>query len=234
MATFVLVPGSWIGAWTWRRVEPLLREAGHQVHAITLTALGDRAHLGDGDTNLSTHVEDVVALIEAEELSDVVLVGHSYAGVAVAGVAERIPGRIAHVIYLAAALPVDGKSLFDHAGEDFTSFVRGQSKDGRWPFISDEELSQYYGDHEISTEDLAWMRRHAVGHPLGTYAEASVLGNPEAAALPKTYIRCTADQAPELPGDRSSWGYAELATGHWPMVTRPAELAALLDKTARG
>lgn len=232
MATFVLVPGSWIGAWAWRRVEPLLREAGHQVHAITLTALGDRAHLGDGDTTLSTHVQDVVALIEAEELSDVVLVGHSYSGVVVASVAERIPDRIAHVIYLAAVIPIDGKSLLDGAGEDFARVVRAQSEDGRWPFISDQELSQYYGDHEISAEDLAWMRRHAVGHPLGTYAEASVLGNPEAAALPKTYIRCTADQAPDLPGNRSSWGYAELATGHWPMVTRPAELAALLGKTA--
>jgi pimeloyl-ACP methyl ester carboxylesterase len=234
MATFVLVPGSWLGAWAWRRVEPLLREADHEVHAITLTALGDRAHLGDGDTNLSTHIQDVVALIEAEELNDVVLVGHSYSGVVVAGVAERIPGRIAHVIYLAAALPADGQSLFDLAGEGFTAYVRAQSDDGRWPFISDEELSQHYGDHEIGTEDLAWMRKHVVGHPLGTYAEASVLGSPEAAALPKTYIRCTADQAPELPGDRSGWGYAELATGHWPMITRPAELAALLDKTARG
>jgi pimeloyl-ACP methyl ester carboxylesterase len=230
MATFVLVPGSWLGAWAWRRVEPLLRDAGHDVHAVTLTALGDRAHLGDRSTSLSTHIQDVVAAIEAEELTDVVLVGHSYAGVVVAGVAERIPDRVAHVIYLAAALPVDGKSVFDVGGEEFRGYVEAQSPDGLWPFISDEELAQFYGDHGLTADDLAWIRRHATGQPLGTYGEASVVGDVPAR---RTYIRCTEDTPPELPGDRASWGYAELPTGHWPMVTMPAELATLLDKTAR-
>jgi pimeloyl-ACP methyl ester carboxylesterase len=227
MATFVLVPGSWLGAWAWARVVPLLREAGHDVHAVTLTGLGDRAHLGSGDTDLSTHIQDVVATIEAEELSDVVLVGHSYAGIVVDAVAARIPDRISHVVYLAAALPVAGASLFDAAGEEFRGYVEAQSRDGRWPFIGYDELAMFYGNHGLTADDLAWIRRHAVAHPLGTYTEPSVVS---ATTMPKTYIRCTEDAPQELP---DGWGYAELATGHWPMVTQPAELAALLEKTAQ-
>lgn len=232
MATFVLVPGAWLGAWAWRKVEAELRDAGHDVHAMTLTGLGDRAHLADGVT-LSTHIDDVVATIEAEELTDVVLVGHSYAGMVVGGVANRIPERVAHVVYLAASLPVDGKSLFDTAGEGFRGYLEAQNPDGRWPFLGDEELAQFYPDNGLGADDLAWIRRHAATHPLATFAEPSGASNPAAAALPKTFVQCAKDEPVELPGDRSTWGYAELATGHWPMVTLPAELAGLLATTAK-
>lgn len=234
MATFVLVPGSWLGAWAWRRVEPPLRAAGHDVLAVTLTGLGDRAHLGSGATTLSAHVQDVVATIEAEELTDVVLVGHSYSGLVVSGVAEQIPERLARVIYLAAALPVDGKSAFTVAGEEFRGYVEAQSPGGRWPFPSDGELARYFGNHGLSADDLAWLRRRTTPHPLGTSDEPSSVRNPAAAALPTTYVRCTEDAPPELSGDQAKWGYAELPTGHWPMITMPVELARLLDETARG
>lgn len=226
MATFVLVPGSWLGAWAWGRVTPLLRKAGHEVHAVTLTSLGDRAHLGSGDIDLTTHVQDVVATIEAEELTDVVLVGHSYAGVVVDAVAERIPDRITHVVYLAGALPVDGASLLDAAGDEFSGYVQAQVVDGRWPFISDEELGMFYGNHGLTADDLVWIRRHAVAHPFGTFREPTAVGK---SSVPKTYIRCTEDAPIDLP---DGWNYAELATGHWPMVTQPAELASLLEETA--
>jgi pimeloyl-ACP methyl ester carboxylesterase len=238
MATFVLIPGSWLGAWAWKRVTPLLREAGHEVYPVTLTGLGDRAHLGDGETNLSTHVQDVVALIEAEELTDVVLLGHSYSGLVASGVAARIPERLARVFYLGSPLPEDGRSLLDFGPQEFRDYVDALRAQGpqswRLGFLSDEELTRYYGDHGISAEDLTWVRAHAVGHPLGTYAEPCQLGGAEADALPHTYIRCTEDAPPDLSGPRAAWGYAELPTGHWPMFTMPAELAALLDKAARG
>ena len=237
MATFVLVPGSWLGGWVWRRVAPRLRDAGHDVHAITLTALGDRAHLGSGETDVSTHIQDVVATIEAEELTDVVLLGHSYAGVVVSGVAERIPDRIAKLIYLAGVLPVDGESFLDSAPSDFREYAEALKAEAgpaawRFPVITDEDFAQYYGDHGIGAEDMAWLRRHAVGHPLGSYAEPLSGGAP--AALPTTFIRCTEDAPPELTGPRAGWGYEEIETGHWPMISKPAELAALLDRTARG
>lgn len=237
MATFVLVPGSWLGGWVWGRAAPLLREAGHQVYAVTLTGLGDRAHLGSGRTGVSTHIQDVVATIEAEDLADVVLLGHSYAGVVVSGVAERIPERIARVVYLAGVLPVDGESILDSAPAEFREYAETfKSESGpaawRFPVITDEEFGMYYGDHGIGAGDMAWLRRHAVGHPLGSYTEPLSGGDP--AALPATFVRCTEDAPPDLSGPRAGWAYEEIRTGHWPMITRPAELAALLDKVARG
>src|SRR4051812_17697311 len=97
----VLVPGSWLGAWAWRDVTPRLRARGHDVHALTLTGMGDREHLGSAETTFATHVTDVLAHLEAEELDDVVLVGHSYAGAVVTAAAARVPQRIRRLVYLA-------------------------------------------------------------------------------------------------------------------------------------
>ena len=113
MATFVLVHGAWHGGWCWKRVTPLLRAAGHEVYAPTLTGLGERAHLLSRDVNLDTHIHDVVNLLDCEELTDVVLVGHSYAGIVIAGVATQRPGRVAHLVYLDAFVVRDGQSLED-------------------------------------------------------------------------------------------------------------------------
>src|SRR5688572_718991 len=110
MATFILVHGSWHGGWCWRLVTPLLRAAGHDVYTPTLTGLGERAHLVNSGVTLETHIEDVVNLLFYEDLSDVALVGHSYAGVVVSGVAARVPERLACVLYLDAYLPPEGHS----------------------------------------------------------------------------------------------------------------------------
>jgi len=100
MTTFVLVPGAWLGAWAWHDVTARLRAAGHDVYPLTLTGLADRAHTGGPDTDLDTHATDVTALIEAEELRDVVLVGHSYAGSVVTLAADRVPDRLRTVVYV--------------------------------------------------------------------------------------------------------------------------------------
>src|SRR5947209_5724227 len=104
MATFVLVHGSWHGAWCWKRVLPLLRGAGHDVHAVTLTGVGERAHLLSADIRLDTHITDVVNLIDCEELADVILVGHSYGGIVITGVADRLqrrsPGLLQQLVYI--------------------------------------------------------------------------------------------------------------------------------------
>jgi pimeloyl-ACP methyl ester carboxylesterase len=109
MSTFVLVPGGWHGAWCYREVTTLLRGRGHAVFALTLTGLGDRAHLAHPGVGLQTHIEDVVSAIEAEELSDVILLGHSYAGFVIAGTAERLPDRIRSLVFLDATVPRDGE-----------------------------------------------------------------------------------------------------------------------------
>lgn len=107
MATFVLVHGTWHGGWCWKKVTPLLRDAGHAVFAPTLTGLGARAHLLTVDIGLDTHIEDIVNLLKYEDLHDVILVGHSYGGMVVAGAAQRLPDRLAHLVYLDAMFPMD-------------------------------------------------------------------------------------------------------------------------------
>src|SRR5215207_4383806 len=113
MATFVIVHGAWSGAHAWRWVRPLLRAAGHEVFTPTLTGLGERAHLATPETDLDTHVADVAAVLYYEDLSDVVLVGHSYGGMVITGVADGAPGRIGQLVYLDADVPLDGESELD-------------------------------------------------------------------------------------------------------------------------
>src|SRR5258708_4241557 len=113
MATFVLVHGMWHGGWCWKKVAPLLRGAGHEVCVITLTGLGERAHLRHPDIGMNTHVQDVVGVLEYEDLSNVLLIGHSLGGIMVPAVAERIPERLAHIVNLDGPIPIDGKSVKD-------------------------------------------------------------------------------------------------------------------------
>lgn len=118
MVAFVLVHGAWGSGRSWRNLVPLLAERGHDVFAHSLTGMGERFHLGGPDTNLGTHRQDVVGIIEHYDLHDVTLVGHSYGGMVVTAVADRVPERIAHLVYLDAMLPLDGQSCFDMGGGD--------------------------------------------------------------------------------------------------------------------
>ena len=118
MATFVLVHPAWHGGWCWRKVTPLVRAQGHEVHAPTLTGLGERAHLADPDISLATHIEDVVNVLEFEDLRRVILVGNSSGGMVITGVADRVPERLAQVVYLDAFVPEDGQSLVDLLSAD--------------------------------------------------------------------------------------------------------------------
>ena len=117
IGTYVLVHGAWHGGWCWAKVARLLRDAGHEVYTPTLTGLGERAHLARPDIDLDTHIQDVVAVLEAEELRQVTLVGHSYGGMVISGAAARTSGRIGHLVYLDAFVPEAGKCLLDYVGE---------------------------------------------------------------------------------------------------------------------
>ncbi|MGH7860970.1 MAG: alpha/beta fold hydrolase, partial [Candidatus Dormibacteraceae bacterium] len=119
MATFVIVHGAWGGAWSWNRfIVPLLREAGHDARAVTRTGLGERSHLASPDVDLDTHVQDVVNVLFYEDLREVVLVGHSYGGMVITGVADRCPERLSRLVYLDAAVPSDGMSISDQFGPE--------------------------------------------------------------------------------------------------------------------
>jgi pimeloyl-ACP methyl ester carboxylesterase len=246
MATFVLVPGAWLGAWAWDRVTPLLRDAGHEVHPVSLSGLGERAGVQGSEIDLDRHIQDVVDLMESKDLSDVILVGHSYAGMVVAGAADRAPGRIGRLVYLDTFAPVDGSKLFDFFGPEDRAFVEREAAAAgdasRWPMPRGDDLGKFGSLVGLTEEDRAWMHENAVPHPLGTFSQPLNLTRTGPPAYPRAMIMCTGSGfgveqlkaemeggAPIFrPLTEGTWDFRELPTGHWPMFSMPKELAALL------
>lgn len=230
MATYVLVPGGWSGGWQSRTVAKHLRANGHEVFTPTLTGLGERVHLARPEVDLETHIQDIVNVIQFEDLTDVFLVGYSYSGIVITAVAERLPERLAHLIYVDAYLPRDGQSLADILGPEVMAMLRGvaeQYGDG-W------RLPHYPPDAPFRTD-----------HPLNTAFQAVHLQHPDALTLPRTFIFCTEGKEPTdaimLPIAQAAarvktdpaWHYHELTTGHVPWETMPEALASLLHTSAQ-
>ena len=234
MSTFVLVPGMWIGAWAWREVTAALRAAGHDVFPLTLTGVADRAHLAGAD--LETHVADIVGLIEAEDLRDVVLIGHSYGGLPVTVAAERIPDRLARVVYVdSGPLPAGARQL-DQLGDQVVP--DGDAVPPRaWDPAADPQLLA-----GLDERALGLLRARATPHPLAS-VRAPLPRTGAGIAVPIALISCAfpVEQVRRMIADGHPW-FAELAgaeliggpTGHWPMLSAPAELAAALDGLAQG
>src|SRR5664279_605828 len=126
MATFVLIPGATLGSWCWKKVIPLLRNEGHDVYPITLTGLAERAHLMSPVVGLETHIQDIVGVLEYEDLTNVVLVGHSHGGMAVTGAADREPERMGRLVYLDASVPKNRHSDVD-LDDDGGAWAYGRS-----------------------------------------------------------------------------------------------------------
>jgi pimeloyl-ACP methyl ester carboxylesterase len=239
MATFVLVPGFWLGAWAWRAVTRSLQAEGHEVYAVTLAGLAEKKHLGSSEINLDTHVNDVFNLIEYEGLSDVVLVGHSYAGLVITAVADRLAPKLD-----TAPLP-SGVSLIDFYPPDLRKTYRQRvaiEGDGwRLPFPPWEELEKTGAAKDLDPDLRAVINARATDMPFGPARQAMSLTASGRAKLPKTAIWCTVSSQQvkqlvasgnamfqELSG--SSWTFIDLPTGHWPMFTKPRELAEILMK----
>jgi pimeloyl-ACP methyl ester carboxylesterase len=174
--TIVFVHGAWGGGWQYTKVQPLLEEVGHTVYRPTMTGLGERVHLGGPEVGLSTHIEDIVKVLEFEELEEIVLVGHSYGGMVIAGVADRVPERIARLVYFDAILPADGDSFESLFGDSIESMATAGG-DGAEPW---QLVPQWVEEGELPPVD--------VPQPLLTFTEPIVLGNPEAAQLPAVFL----------------------------------------------
>lgn len=228
MSTIVLVGGSFLGAWAWERVTPVLVAAGHDVHPLTLTGFGDRAHLATEATGLTLHATDIAAAIETANLRDVVLVAHSYGAAPATIAASRVADRVRAVVYVAGVLPEPGKTLFELVPSYVEEAIMASvdAFDG-WqiPVMSDAELDAFFGDHGLTAADRAWLRARGAAQPIATYREAAPADLSGVAALHRTYIACSGDEPPSVPG----MDVVPLASGHWPMITRPLELAQLLD-----
>ncbi len=231
--TFVLVHGAWHGGWCWRRVAPLLCEAGYEVYTPTLTGLGERAHLARPDIDLEAHIADVHMLLEAEELEHVVLVGHSYAGMVITGVADRAPQRIRRLVYLDAFVPENGKALIDYVAPEHAARQRAQGeKTGTLAPMSAAALGL------TRAEDIEWVMRRQVNHPYRTMTQPLRLTNAESLArLPKTFVNCHSatgsfDQFARRLRNEPAWQYRELNTGHDAMVIDPRATAEVLLQCA--
>lgn len=230
----VLVHGAWHGAWCWRRVAPLLRAAGHEVFAPTLTGLADKAHLLTREVNLATHVNDVLGLIETEELSDVVLVGHSYAGMLITGVVDRMPQRLRSLVYLDAFVPQSGKRLIDYAAPARRAAMVSA---GEASGFVDPPPATVFGLKE-GTADMAWVTRRMSKHPYATMADALHLRGDDGAQVQRTYIYCSSpptgsfEQFAVALRDDPRWRFHEFNTGHDCMVTEPAATARLILSAA--
>ena len=222
MATIVLVHGAWHGGWCWRRVAPRLRAAGHEVYTPTLTGLGERSHLRPEDLDLDTHIQDIVNVFDYEDLEAVTLVGHSYGGMVVTGVADRVSARIASIVYLDAYVGHDGKSLLDIAGS------RPDLEGDHWA-----ETDRTFG--VTGPDDLAWLRTKQTAHPLRTMNTKLNLAKAiEDHDFPLTYVLAAGETTGILPTmadglrDDERWRVIDLPTGHDMMVTMPEEVTQII------
>jgi pimeloyl-ACP methyl ester carboxylesterase len=238
MTTYVLVPGFWLGGWAWRPIADALRANGHDVHALSLTGMGERAHLARPDIDLEVHVTDVLNLLRYENLHDVALVGHSYAGaVVITAAADRMPDRVSSLVFVDTGPLPDGvsQSEFDEPEQQAATAARVASEGDGWR-LSPPVWAELLPD--LDKETLASLAERAAPQPWRTATTpVSLTGAWE--KLPRLGVLCTFTEAQaramsaapmfrHMAGER--WRFEELPTSHWPMFTRPAELAEILHR----
>ncbi|MEU8801853.1 alpha/beta fold hydrolase [Spirillospora sp. NPDC048819] len=246
MATFVLVPGYWLGAWAWDEVAAELRAAGHDVRAVTPAGLAERAGEAAPGVDVDTHIADIVRVIEDGGLDRVVLVAHSGANMAATGASDRIPGRIARLVYVDTGPMPSGMAGIDFHDPQARAELEAQvAEQGEgWkipvpPFDPEADPDNLAG---LTAEQLAVMRERGTPQPFGTATQALTRPDP-LPAIPRTLIATTIPLAAvKAMGEQGhpvfsmmvgpGWTYRELPTGHWPMFSRPRELAAMLGEAS--
>ncbi|GGH59543.1 pimeloyl-ACP methyl ester carboxylesterase [Filimonas zeae] len=229
---YVLVHGAWHGGWCWKEVEAALTAEGAVVYTPTLAGLGEHANTLDTNVNLNTHIEDIVSFIKMQDLRKVVLVGHSYGGIVITGVADRIPDRLAKLVYLDALLAESGQSALSIQPVAIQQAVRKSSQASNgltvpvWPASS-------FG--VTDTAKASWVNERLTPQPFRSFAQPLALQHAFGNQLPLFFIACTNPEMPQLEvfarkaRESKRWTYYELPTGHDAMITQPAALSALLQ-----
>ncbi|MFG3510567.1 alpha/beta fold hydrolase [Streptomyces sp. NPDC047821] len=223
MTTYVLVPGAWHGAWTFAPLARQLRAHGHQAYPLTLTGVGDRRHLLTATVNLDTHIDDVANLLTDEEITDAVLVGHSYGGMVITGAADRVPGRVAGLVYVDAVVPAHGDSC--------------------WSLVTDRERAWYLdgaGETGYTSAPLPFFDARATPHPLASLLQSIRLDGGLDRFRGLDYVHAT-DWDGESPftalyerlRDDPAWRTHALASGHNVMRDAPDELLTILLAAGR-
>lgn len=231
--TFLLVHGAWGGGWHWRRVADRLRSRGHIVFSPTLTGLGERVHQLNPDIDLSLHVADVLGVVKYESLDDIVLVGHSYGGFVISGVAEAIRGKIGSIVFLDAFVPNDGEALVDIVQPAVQEIIRGaQSRGEQTVPVRDAAAFR------MNEKDRAWADSLANPQPIGTFLEKIWLTGAREQIAKKTYIRAVGypnvsfDRFHERAKADPSWRTYEVDCGHHIMIDEPDRLTEILQEVA--
>lgn len=222
--TFVLVHGAWHGGWCWRRVADRLTAKGHYVVAPALSGVGERCHLKPEDIDLTMQIDDIVGEIKWKDLDDIVLVGHSYGGMVITGVAEQMHDRVGAIVYLDAFMPGDGQALADFSSR------------ASWPEpVTPAPPASYF---HVNDKDSAWVNSKTTPHPTRCFTQKLKVTGAYQSIAKKLYIRAPMfankgfDQALERCRADSAWQTATVSCGHDVMIDQPAELATMLERFA--
>ena len=232
MATFVVAHGAWSAGWAWKKMRPLMRAAGHELWTPTYTGLGERTHLAHAGIDLDTHIRDIVAVLETEDLTDVVLIGHSYGGMVATGMADRARARVAKLVYLDAFAPTDGQAVFDLVPPDIAAKMRAgaQASESGYGIPSNPMPS------DTSPEDQAWATPRRRPQPLQAFATKLRLSAEPSAA--RYYIYAKRAGIGDTFGrfyaraKREAWRTFEVDASHNPHITNPHGLLAILQEIA--
>jgi pimeloyl-ACP methyl ester carboxylesterase len=231
MATFVLVHGAWHGRWCWKRVRKALQARGHDVFTPTLTGVGERSHLLSQQVNLDTHISDVENLMRWEDLSDVVLCGHSYGGCVIGGVADHVPERIRALVYLDAFVLESGENLAQHIPESqYRQLLEGVQAIGEgWkvPPIPAEVFN-------VNAADREWVNRQCTMQPLDTFEQRIQVSGDARKIAHVTFVLATGfvEGSPFPPfyekAKAQGWKTMTVPCGHDVMLDLPDELTGIL------
>lgn len=235
MTTFVLVHGAWRGGWCWREVVSSLRALGHEVHAPSLAGLADRRHLASPSTNLETHILDIVHLLQWEDLSDVVLCGHSYAGMVITGVADRIPDRVRALVYLDAFAPEHGQSMLDVTLPERRAAHQSRidHETGGW-MVKPPPVAF----SAAAAKDADRVSRPCTAHPLACFEQKLELVREADPSLPKIFVEATRFVPSPFEGVANrlrsdpTWRVLTVDTGHDVMIEDPQACTAILVEAA--
>lgn len=230
MATYVLVHGGSHGGWCYQLLARILRAKGHDVYTPTMTGLGEREHLLNPNVDLNMHITDIVKVLQFEDLRNVILVGHSYGGMVITGVADRAADRIGHLVWLDSAIPRNGQSLVDYAPGIVATRANSRLVDGAElvNFPGKDPMGDPYGLYGVKDPELiAWMAPKLTPHPWKCFEQKLHLSNEAAIRkLPQTAIVCTQNLASHKTlFDGRIW---DIDTGHDLMISEPEKVAEML------
>jgi pimeloyl-ACP methyl ester carboxylesterase len=225
---FVLVHGAWHGGWCWKKVKYLLEKQGHTVYTPTLTGLGERSHLLNAEIGLDTHILDIVAVLEYEDLSNIILVGHSYAGMVITGVAGKVAERISHLVYLDAFLPENGKALKDYL--PLSNSENEKPQENRDWKVPPRSTAAEFGVSE--KQDIEWAEKRLGPQSAKTFVQPVVIENPIPDTIKKVYMQLTDDSpwfvnAAERARKNGFQILSYLEGGHDAMISQPGEIAEM-------